>query len=359
MKPTLFFGELMARFSPPGALRFGQAMPGVMDVTFAGAEANAAVAFTRLGGAARWVSAMPHGPLAEAALALLRGVGVGLEHVERRDSGRLGIYFVEAGAGPRGGNVIYDREGSTFAQVGAEAYRWRTIVEGATWFHTSGVSGGVSVAAAEALLAGVQAARDAGLTVSCDLNFRRKLWRWKAGVPAENLFQQTMAAVLALTDVIIGNPQDLATVLGEPRSDDGGAGGGAGCEALAERAARRFPQAKYIAITLRRCHSASRHDWGALLYSVNGQCSYWSPQAQSRYTPFEIDPIIDRVGTGDVFAGAMILALQSKPTEPQEALDFATAASCLAHTECGDFFQGTRAEVEALLRGESGGQVSR
>lgn len=359
MKPTIFFGEIMARFSPPGHLRLGQAMPGQIDVTFAGAEANAAVAVARLGGVAEFVTALPANPIADSALAVLRGAGVGVGNVVRSELGRFGLYFVETGASQRGGLVVYDREGSSFAVQGDDAYPWKTIFANAGWFHTSGVTAGVSQPAAAAMAGGVRAARKTGVPVSCDLNFRRKLWRWDSSVSPEALFQRTFATILPGVDVLIGNPQDLALTIGEEFNFEPVNV----CEphlALARRVAARFPNLRSIAMTLRQNHSASFNRWGALLYSISDGSVLFAPMTGATYEPYQIHNIIDRVGTGDVFAGALILALQSGDlSSPLRAIAFATAASCLAHTVSGDFFHGSRAEVEALMNGDGAGHVSR
>ena len=359
MPTTVCFGEIMARFSPPGHLRIGQAMPGLLETTFAGAEVNSAVAIARLGGDAEFVSALPANPIGDAALAVVRAAGVGVRHVMRREEGRCGLYFVETGAGQRGGLVHYDREGSTFAVTGATAYAWPAILRGASWFHTSGISAGVSRLAAAVTHAAVQAAEKAGLTVSCDLNFRRKLWRWEPGAAPEQLARRTLETILPHVHVMIGNPHDVAGVLGEtlPEYD------GTDLEvqvALAGRVAARFPNLQWIAMTLRENDSASDNTWGGLLYRTGDRAVYTAPLAGGRYQPYEIRGIVDRVGTGDVFAGALILALQgAEAAEPGRALAFAVAASCLAHSMVGDFFQGTRAEAEALMRGEGNGYLSR
>ena len=334
-------------------------MPGRVDATFAGAEANAAVAIARLGGAAEFVSALPANPIANAALGTLRGAGVGVRYVLRRDAGRCGLYFVETGASQRGGLVVYDREGSTFALSDPGLHAWPEILAGAAWFHTTGIGAGVSRLAADATLAGIRGARAAGQTVSCDLNFRRKLWRWDAGTAPEVLAQRTLAALLPHVDVLIGNAYDIATSTGEIFA--GTETDGVGVQtALASRAAARFPNLQWIVVTLRENSSASQNKCGALLLRAADAAVFTAPQTDGRYSPYEIHRIVDRVGTGDVFAGALIFALQTPElAEPSRALSFATAASCLAHSTKGDFFQGTRAEVEALMNGDTDGHLSR
>lgn len=349
----------MVRFSPPDHLRIAQAMPGTMEVAFAGAEANAAVAITQLGGRADFVSALPCTPIADAAVAVLRGLGVDAKRVVRSESGRCGLYFVETGASQRGGLVIYDREGSAFALTAAADYPWSDIFAEAGWFHTSGISASVSRVAAEATQAAVGAARRAGVTVSCDLNFRRKLWNWEPGVAPEILARRTLADILPEVEVLIGNPHDLADLVGERLMAEPADGLEAHL-ALAVRTGARWPQLRWIAMTLRENYSASHNRWGGLLYRPVDGAVFCAPQTGGRYVPYDIDTIVDRVGTGDVFAGALIFALQSPElAEPGRAVNFAVAASCLAHSTKGDFFCGTRAEVEALMNGDGAGHVAR
>lgn len=349
----------MARFSPPGHLRLAQAMPGTMEVTFAGAEANVAVAVAQLGGRAEFISALPRDPIGDAAVAALRAHDVGVGHVQRREAGRCGLYFVETGANQRGGLVHYDRAGSTFALTEASLYAWDETIRQAGWLHTTGISAGVSRAAAAATLAAVRAARAAQVPVSCDLNHRRKLWRWDDSTPPETLAWRTLAEIGREVDVVIGNPCDLAALVGEPAAGDASEHP-ARQEALARAVAGRFPQLRWIAMTLRQNHSASHQRWGALLYRPADGAVFRAPERAGLYEPYIIHTLVDRVGTGDVFAGALLFAWQTADlAEPARALAFATAASCLAHSIPGDFFHGSRAEVEALMGGDGAGYVAR
>lgn len=353
----------MARMSPPGHLRLRQAMPGTLEVTFAGAEANVAVTLASLGGQADFISALPRNELTGACLASLRSAGVGVERVLQRDAGRLGIYFFEAGANQRAGQVVYDREGSTFALTPPTEYSWPTLLAGGGWFHTTGISLGVSRTAAEATLAATHAARAAGLVVSCDLNFRRKLWRWNSPMDPGELARRSFGQLLRSVDLVIGGASDIAQAMAKGAA--GQVAGGrnfdrADAITLARDYTRQFPQTKWIAITLRDGCSATFSRWGALLYDVRADAAYLAPLNNGNYAPFEIVNIIDRLGTGDAFAGALIFALQTPElAEPQRALQFATAASCLAHSIMGDFNFCTRAEVEALMAGHNGSVLAR
>ena len=354
----------MARFSPPDRLRLGQTLPGRLDVTFAGAEANVAVAVAQLGGRASFASALPANPLAEACLGALRAAGVEVASVVRSAEGRLGLYFVETGANQRGGLVIYDRDASAYALAGAEAYDFPAILADADWLHISGIAAGVSRASAEATLAAVRAAKAAGLVVSCDLNYRRKLWRWDPTLSAAALARRTHDTLLPHIDVLIGNPFDLADLLDEatpPDRLDPATATSDDFEALARRVAAKWPRLRQVAMTLRRNHSANHNGWGALLLDVASDHVEFAPtRPDGAYRSYEIPFIVDRVGTGDAFVGGLLFALRTAElAAPATALRFAVAASCLAHSVSGDFLHCTRAEVEALMQGEESGYVSR
>ncbi len=352
----------MLRLSAPGYLRLRQSMPGALETAFAGAEVNAAVAIASLGGVAEFVTALPTGDITEACLASVRAMNVGVQGVALRDEGRFGIYFVESGAGQRGGRVLYDRDGTTFARTPAAHYDWPRLLAGVDWFHTTGISASVSRVAAEATLDALQAAKVHGLTVSLDINHRRQLWRWDETLAPEVLARRTLQAMLPLVDVLIGNPSDLALVAGLegiPGSADRSLAVDAARE-VARATVRRFPHLLRVAVTLRENPSASHNNWGALLHEPARDGWAIAPQSGDTYVPYEIPLMVDRVGTGDVFAGALIHALQTpKLSAGGEALRFAVAASCLAHSVKGDFSYCTRAEVEALLAGNSGGAMAR
>lgn len=358
MKSTVCFGEIMARLSPPGHLRFRQAMPGKLEVTFAGAEANAAVTIAALGGRAKFVTALPDNEITAACLANLRAAELGVEHILRRPDGRFGLYFIETGANQRGGNVLYDRELSTFSLAPASAYPWAEIMADANWFHTSGIAAGVSRVAADATIAGVRAARTAGLSVSCDINYRRKLWRWDSSLAPDELARRTLGELLPSVDLVLGNVADLALVSGlQPPADDGAF---ASAAEVARRFAERYPQIRWVAISLRESKSATHNRWGAMLFRASDAAAFFAPLHAGKYAPFDIPHIVDRLGTGDAFAGALVYALQTPElAAPETALRFAVAASCLAHSIKGDFNFSNRSEVESLMGGNSGGGLSR
>lgn len=363
MKPVVCFGEIMARFSPPGQLRLQQVLPGSVEVTFAGSEANVAVAIAQLGGAASFVSAVPDNPLSSACLAAVRATGVDVSDVLVRDAGRFGLYFVETGANQRGGQVVYDREGSTFSLSGAEVYDWTRLFQDAGWFHLSGIAPGTSSVAAEASLAAISAARAKGLTVSFDLNFRRKLWNWETATSPEALARRVHAEMIKGVDVLVGNPFDMSDLLGEQLpahllGDDIQVM--QTVTSLARRVAAKWPHLRWIAMTLRHNHSATYNSWGAMLYRVSDGLATFAPVEGGQYRSYQIRAIVDRIGAGDAFVGALIYALQTPAlAEPAQAVRFSAAASCLAHSIQGDFLNCSRDEVEALMNGDGSGHLSR
>ncbi len=363
MSRLVTFGEIMARMAAPGFLRLGQAMPGRIEVTFAGSEANVAASVVMLGGEASFVTALPTNALADACLASLRAVGIGAEHVLRRDEGRLGLYFLETGANQRPSQVIYDRAGSTVSLTPGDAYRWAEVFDGAGWFHVSGITPAISGPAAGATLAAVRAAKERGLTVSCDLNFRRKLWRWEPGTPPRELAERTMREALPHVDAVFANEEDAANVLSIRAEETDVEAGRLAAERYPEVAraiCAQFANLSWVGITLRESISASHNNWGAMLYEAAEDAAHFAPSGPDGYAPYPIRGIVDRVGAGDSFAAAIIFALTTPElSEPQTAVAFAAAASCLAHSIVGDFNFSGRAEVEALMRGSGAGRVLR
>lgn len=353
----------MGRLSPPGRLRFLQSVPGRLDVTFGGAEANVAVALARLGMPAAFVTALPDHPIAEACAIQLRGLGVDTRWIVRSSAGRLGLYFVETGAAQRPSVVVYDREHSAIALALPSSYDWAGAFEGAGWFHTTGITPSLSANAAAATRAGMDAARSRGLTVSCDLNFRRKLWRWEPGVAPRDLAERTLRSMLPLVDVLIANEEDAAEVLGIRAAVTNAEGGRLAVDRypdVAREIVRQFPNIRHVAITLRESVSADHNNWGGLLYAAAEDRAYFAPLREGRYAPYEIRDIVDRVGGGDAFCAGLIFALRTPEwSAPDRAVAFAAAASCLAHSIVGDFNYVTRKDVEALMKGSGTGRVQR
>jgi 2-dehydro-3-deoxygluconokinase len=360
---VITFGEIMGRLAPRGFHRFRQALPGSLDVTFAGAEASVAASVVYLGGEAAFVTALPDHAIADACVANLKAMGVDTRYVQRTKGGRLGLYFLETGANQRPSTVIYDREGSAVSLTPAEKYPWREIFSGAAWFHVSGITAAISPVASEAALVAAREARSLGLTVSCDLNFRRKLWNWDKSVSPSELAQRTMRKILAHVDVVIGNEEDAGEVLGIHASDtdvQSGRVAGDKYPEVARQIVTQFPHVKRVAITLRESISASHNNWGAMLYDTGQDCAYYAPVRAGEYRPYQIANIVDRVGGGDAFAAGLIFAsLAPDLSTPQTAVAFAVAASCLAHSISGDYNFSSRTEVEALMKGSESGRVVR
>ncbi|MHB9022723.1 MAG: PfkB family carbohydrate kinase [Armatimonadota bacterium] len=358
------FGEVMGRIAPAGFQRFLQVLPGSVEFTYGGGEANVAVSLAMLGADAAFVTALPKNPMADACVNCMRGLGVDTSKIVRTSGGRLGLYYLESGANQRASNVYYDRDHSSIMDTPASAYDWASIFSGAGWFHVTGITPALSANAAEATLAAVKAAKAAGLTVSCDLNFRKKLWNWKPGTKSQQLAEETMRGVLPYIDLVIANEEDAEKVLGIKAEGTDVESGQLNVEAYQDVAAKivsQFPNVKYVAITLRESISASHNNWGGMLYDAAGKQAHFAPlEASGDYTPYEIRDIVDRVGGGDSFGAGLIFALTSDSmNDPASAIRFAVAASCLKHSILGDFNYVTRAEVEALMGGSASGRVNR
>ncbi|MDO5552676.1 MAG: sugar kinase [Planctomycetia bacterium] len=364
MTTVLTFGEMMMRMAPCGYKRLAQTLPGTLEVTYAGAEANVAVSIAMLGGRSRFVTALPKNKLAEAGATTLRGLAVDTEHIVWTDSGRMGIYFVETGANQRSSLVVYDREGTAIATTEAAAYCWEKCMAGCGWLHVSGITPALSRQTAEATLAAVQAARKYGLTVSLDLNFRKKLWRWDPECVGRPLAEKTMRTILPFVDVLIANESDCADVLGIVAGSSDTERGVLDIDrypAVASAVAGQFPNLTHVAITLRESVSATHNNWGAMFYDVAAKKAFFGPtDAEGHYKPYEIRAIVDRVGGGDAFAAGLIYAMTSDDyASPEKAIRFAAASSCLAHSVYGDFNYTSRSEVESLLAGNGSGRVQR
>lgn len=363
MAEIVTFGEIMGRLVPEGFLRIRQAAPGSLDITFAGSEGNVAASLAHLGKDVAYVTALPKHAFADACVANLRGIGVDTSHIIRTDAGRLGLFFVETGANQRPSNVIYDRQGSSICLTAADAYPWENIFTGARWFHISGITPAVSKIAAEASLLAVKQAKAAGATVSCDLNFRKKLWRWDDSLSPRELAQKTMREILPFVDVVIANEEDASDVLGIKAGDTDVYEGKLAIDKYPEVAKQiisQFENISQVAITLRESISATHNNWGAMIYDAAQSKAFFAPLRDSRYQPYQITNIVDRVGGGDSFAGALIFALTTEElSSPETAISFAVAGSCLAHSIKGDFNYSSRAEIEALMKGSGSGRVVR
>jgi len=344
MKRIVTFGEVMLRLSPPGPLRFFQADS--FNVTFGGGEANVAASLANFGLETEFVTRLPANDLGEACMQYLRRFNIGT-HFILRGGERLGIYFLENGSNMRGSQVIYDRANSGFFSLKSGMIDWEEVFEGAGWFHWTGITPAISEGAAGVCLDAVKAARKMGLVVSCDLNYRAKLWKW--GKTAG----EVMKELVAYSDVAIGNEEDADKVFGikAPETDViAGKVDALRFQQVCQELARTFPNLKTIAITLRGSLSADCNSWSAILWDEGKLYS------GSTYT---ITDIVDRVGGGDSFMGGLIYGLLNYPQDRQRVLDFAIAASALKHTILGDFNLVNTGEVEKLLKGDSSGRVVR
>ncbi len=343
-KKVVTFGEIMLRLATPNYLRFVQASE--FEATYGGGEANVAVSLSNYGLAPQFVTRLPENDIGKAALATLRKYNVGTDHIAYGGD-RLGIYFLESGAVTRGSKVVYDRANSALADIEPGMIDWDKALEGAEWFHWTGITPAVSQGAADVCLEGVKAANAKGVTVSCDLNYRKNLWKY--GKQPEDIMPELVAGC----DVILGNEEDAEKVFGiHPEGVDVTKGNveAAAYESVCSQLMERFKRAKKAIITLRGSISASHNSWSGVLY--DGKTLYEAPT-------YQITHIVDRVGGGDSFMGGLIYGLLTYPDDDQQALNFAVAASCLKHTIHGDFNLVTVEEVEKLMGGDASGRVSR
>jgi len=335
------FGEIMLRLSTPGFQRFIQASR--FDVHYGGGEANVAVSLAQFGAAAHCVTRLPANEIGDAALNALRRFGVRTDFI-LRGGDRLGIYFLESGASQRPSKVIYDRAHSAIAEIAPGMIQWDTIFRQVRWFHITGITPALSASAAETTIEAAQAAGKAGVTVSCDLNYRGKLW-------SRELAQKVMARVMEHVSLVIANEEDAEMVFGikAGRSDvEAGKLDAGRYQDVAVQLMKRFPSVRRVAITLRESLSASDNNWSAVLW--DGSAFHVSRKYPVR--------IVDRVGGGDAFGAGLIHALGTSRS-PKDALEFAVAASCLKHTVPGDFNHCSVAEVESLVKGGGSGRVQR
>ncbi len=343
MKKIITFGEIMMRLSPPNFERFSQARS--LDIIYGGGEANVAVSAANYGLPVEFVTRLPANDIGDACLNFIRQYGVGTQFIAR-GGGRLGLYFHEFGAVQRGSKVVYDRAGSSLATIEPGLIDWKTVFADAQWFHWTGITPAVSEGAAAVCLEAATAAKEMGLTISCDLNYRSKLWLW-GKTPGEIL-----PDLVAQSDIAIGNEEDADKVFGIRAAETDVTSGHVEADAyvsVCEQLAERFPNLKTIAITLRGSKSASHNTWSGML---------WHEGQANRAPVYDITPIVDRVGGGDSFMGGLIYGLLTYQ-DKQDALNFAVAASCLKHSIVGDFNLVTVSEVEKLMGGDASGRVSR
>ncbi len=340
MSEFVCFGEIMARLNPIGYLRMVQAEE--LEISYAGGEANAAVSLANYGKDSAFVTKLPDNDLTKSALRKLRGYGIDVSGVTIGGD-RMGVYFVEKGASQRASKVTYDRKYSSISMATPDDFDWDKIFENAKWFHFTGITPALSDNAAEICLEACKKAKKHGVTVSCDLNYRNKLWSTeKAG--------KVMTTLMEYVDVAIGNEEDCEKVFGiksEGTNVTTGSLSKEGYTDVAKKLSDRF-NIPTVAITLRSSLSASENKWSGMLYK--GKKSYFSKEY--------LIHIVDRVGGGDSFGGGLIYAL-SENYEPQKAIEFAVAASCLKHSIEHDFNEVTVDEVTKLMNGDGSGRVQR
>jgi len=342
MSRVVTFGELMLRLNPHGFERFLQASS--FEATYGGAEASVAASLVNYGIPSAFVTCLPPNDIGQAAVNYLRHYGIDVSHIVRQGE-RIGIYFVETGSNHRPSKVIYDRAHSAMSEVDPGKLRWSDIFSGADWFHFTGITPAISQKAADATLEALKAAKERNLTVSCDLNYRGKLWKY-GKTP-----QEVMTNLMPYVHILIGNEEDCEKMFGVKGADVKVAEQVSAENYLhvAEQMTKRFPHLKKLAITLRGSISASHNTWSAVLY--DGARLHTTRQ-------YDIENIVDRIGAGDAFTGALIYCLMSGRTD-QDALDFATAAGALKHTIPFDINLVTPQEVDSLVKEGGAGRVQR
>ena len=345
MKKVVTFGEIMLRLAPPDHLRFSQT--NTFNVVYGGGESNVAVSLANYGVPVDFITRIPNNDIGKCAMMELRKWGVGVKNMIVGGD-RLGIYFLETGAVSRGSKVVYDRAHSAIAEIEPGMIDWEKVFEGVGWFHWTGITPAISQGAADVCLEAIQMAKQMGLTVSTDLNYRKKLWNY--GKQPE----EVMPELVANCDIILGNEEDAEKHFGI-HPDTTNVTQAESVEAVAyasvcRQLMQRFPKAKKVIITLRGSISASHNTWSGVLY--NGDNFLEAPI-------YQITHIVDRVGGGDAFMGGLIYGLLHYPEDDQRALNFAVAASALKHTIYGDANHVSVEEVEKLMLGDASGRVSR
>jgi len=336
------FGEIMLRLKSPGHERLFQT--GMLEATFGGGEANVAVSLANFGMQAGYVTVLPKNELGDACLQEVRKFGVDTSRI-KRGPGRMGIYFLEGGANQLASNVVYDRSFSAIALAKPGDIDWNSAFAGAGWFHITGITPAISESAMELSLQAVKAARELGMTVSCDLNYRNKLWKYGKSAP------EVMGELVKYVDVVVANEEDCQKSLGvkaEVHVESGKLDSDK-YKTLSDAVLKAYPNIKQIAITLRESQSADSNDWAACL---NDREKFYLSKK------YAIRDIVDRVGGGDAFAAGLIYGLNTYESK-QDALEFAVAASCLKHSIIGDFNRVSVAEVEKLKGGDASGRVQR
>jgi len=344
MEKIILFGEIMLRLATPEHQRFTQATS--LNVSFGGGEANVAVSLANYGLNTEYVTRLPENDFGKAVLMDLRKHNVGTHHIIYGGK-RLGIYFLETGAVSRPSKVIYDRSDSSIAEIKPGMINWDEVFEGATWFHWTGITPAISESAAMVCLEGIKTANQKGIKVSCDLNFRKNLWKWGKSAG------EVMPDLVRRCDIILGNEEDAEKVFGiKPEGNfiPGSSVSAGKYESVCVKLMEQFPGAKKVIVTLRGSINADHNSWSGVLF--DGKKLFEAAE-------YQITHIVDRVGGGDSFMGGLIYGLITYPGDDQKALNFAVAASCLKHTIHGDYNLVSVYEVEQLMKGDGSGRVIR
>ncbi len=338
------FGEIMLRLRSEEHERLFQTKK--LESTFGGGEANVAVSLSIFGKDTKFLTALPNNAVGEAAMRELRKYDVDTSDIVLTEDGRVGIYFIETGANQRPSSVVYDRAYSSIALAKPSDFNFKQSFKDATWFHITGITPALSQNAADSALEAMKCAKECGLTVSIDLNYRKKLWKYGKTAP------EVMRTLVPYADVVIANEEDIQKCLGIEADSDVTSGelDTSVYQALAKKVKTQFPNVEKVAITLRESKSADRNGWSAALLGSTG--FYLSRH-------YEMSDIIDRVGGGDSFSAGIIFGISEYSNDEEYALNFAVAASCLKHSINGDFNLSKRSEVEALCKGDGSGRVQR
>lgn len=342
MKKIITFGEIMLRLKSPGKERLFQSP--ILEATFGGGEANVAVGLAFFGMDVAFVTCLPNNQIGDSCISKLKSYGIDTTFIVRQGE-RLGIYFLEAGANQRPSKVIYDRTNSSISQANGGDIDWSKVFDNASWFHITGITPAISKKASELSLKAVKTAKNKGITVSCDLNFRKKLWNYGKNAP------EIMSELIKYIDIAIGNEEDCQKSLGIRNNADVDSGNLDSDEykQLTDKVLTAYPNIKKIALTLRESQSADYNSWSAVL---NNRKDFIISRK------YEIKDIVDRVGSGDAFASGLIYGFNNYEND-KSALEYAVAASCLKHSIVGDLPLITVNEVTALMKGSGSGRVQR
>ncbi|MEH0153054.1 sugar kinase [Limibacter armeniacum] len=335
-KPSITcFGELLLRLSPPGHQKIQQAKS--FEANYGGAEANVAASLASMGHNSQFITRLPDNTIGKTAKSQLAFYGVDTQHIQFGGE-RMGVYFLETGTMQRNSSVIYDRANSGMATIEQGMIDWDAIFENTQWFHWSGITPALSISAVEVCMEALTAAKRHGVTISCDLNYRGKLWQYGTSPAA------IMPELISMCDLVLGGKDDARIMLGVQFKDSDG------YDATPQRIKEHFPSVKWVATSLRKSYSASHNSIAGVFY--DGENTYHSPT-------YDMPTMVDRVGGGDAFMAGLIHGMLSYESDYQQVINFAAAASCLKHTIHGDISLSTVQEVEQLAAGHDAGRVSR